>query len=224
MKKIIAVLLAILMIVSLSACGKTPTEDDVRGEQTENESAPQNSEVEFSLGTVEGPVYENRFIGLGFRLKEGWTFYSDEQIKELNNLAAEVAGEDYVELLKDSALVYDMYATSSDQMSNVNVNLEKVNALQLAAINLATNFENSFPTLEQSFSNMGYTNISHEVGTITIDNKEFTSLSVTGEINGVKMYQKHIAVKCYGYLANIAVTTFNEDTTDDIYADFYVVK
>ena len=224
MKKIIAVLLAVLMIVSLSACGKTPTEDDVRGEQTKNESTPQNSEVEFSLGTVEGPVYENRFIGLGCRLKEGWTFYSDEQIRELNNVATELAGEEFEDLMKNADLIHDMYATSSDQMSNINVNLEKAQMLQLAAIDLASNFENAFAILEQSFSNMGYTNISHEVGTITIDNKEFTSLSVTGEINGVKMYQKQIAVKCYGYLANIAVTTFNEDTTDDIYADFYVVK
>ncbi len=226
MKKILALILAVAMVFTFAACGGN---EDVRGDQIvngseANDGASVSSDAEFSLGSTDGLTYENKFIGLGCKLDSDWTFYTDDQIKQLNNATADMAGEEFVEAVKNASIVYDMYAVSSNQMDNINVNLEKINSVQLAVLDIAQNFENIFPTLKQTFENMGYTNISYEVGTVKIGNKDFTSLSTTAQINGIKMYQTAIAVKCNGYLANITVTTFNENNVNNIFAKFYTVK
>lgn len=230
MKKLTALLLALIMLFSFTACNKKIPRDNVRGEQTENTISSNEEEnsatasEEFSAGDTEGLTYENKFIGLGCRLDSNWSFYSDEQIKELNNIATDLAGEEYEKALENADLVYDMYAINSNQTDSINVILEKVSSLQLAALDITENFETIFPTIKQSLENMGYTNVTYEIGSIRIDDREFANLNTVAEINGIKMYQSTIAVKCGGYLANIAVTTFNDNLTASIFDKFYVVK
>lgn len=226
MKKILALVLAVAIVFVFTACAENK---DIRGDQTVNGSIVEDnnsasSEAEFSLGSTDGLTYENKFIGLGCELDSGWAFYTDEQIKQLNNVVTDMAGEEYAEAMKNASIVYDMYAVSNNQMDNINVNLEKINAVQLAVLDIAQNFKNVFPTLKQSLENMGYTNISYEVGTLKIGDRDFTSLNTTAQINDINMYQTIIAVKCNGYLANITVTTFNDNNVSDILAKFYTVK
>ena len=186
-------------------------------------SAPQNDDEEFSTGAVNGLTYRNKFIGLGCNLDSGWTFYSDAQIKQLNNIAADMAGEEYKEALKNATVIYDMYAVSSNQQDNINVNLEKVNPVQLAALDIAENFNTLLPLLKSSLENMGCQNITHENTTVKIGGKSFNCLKLTSDINGMKMYQTLIAKKCDGYLANITITAFDEATINNLISKFFLV-
>ena len=261
MKKLLAILLALTMIFAFAACGSTPDEDEVRGDQNvnttqasdpaeDNTTAPSGdvtdtpagditdtpadettnapeadvTEPEFSLGAVEGLNYENKFIGIGCNLPSDWTFYTDEQIRELNNLTADLAGEDYVEAMKNASVIYDMYAASKDQFKNINVNLEKVEPIALSMVDLADIFEQNEAMIKQTFENMGYTNITFEHGTVMIENESFACMRSTAQINGIAMYQLCFATKCNGYIANFAITTFNENTVDDILSNFYLIK
>ena len=109
MKKLIVIMLCLMMMTSLIACSKSPSEGEVRGEQTTNEktqeeSEAETSEKEFSLGETDGLVYENKFIGIGCTLEDNWSFYSDEEIMELNNYTADVAGEDYEKIMEGADL------------------------------------------------------------------------------------------------------------------------
>lgn len=218
MKKLLALLMALVMVFTFAACGTN--NGDIRGEQTGGES----SEAEFSLGSASGLTYESKFIGIGCKLDEGWTFYTDAQIKELNNVAEDMAGEEYSEAMKNATVVYDMYAVSGNQTDNISVNLEKANAVQLLTLDIAKNFEAVYPTLKTSLENIGCTDVNYTLGKVTIGGKEFDCMDVTSKINGIAMYQKLVAKKCNGYLANITITTVNEDATDDIIAKFYLVK
>lgn len=215
MKKLLAILMILSVLLSLAACAGP---ENIRGEQS---GADETKDEEFSLGEVEGLKYESKFVGLGCKLPSDWKFYSDEEIKEMNNMAADMAGEDYQEAVKNASLVYDMFASDETKMNNINVTLEKVNAAQLAVLDLANNYEKQIPTIKSAFENVGYTNVQCEVSTVNIGGKELTCLRSTAQIVNATMYQVSFSKKCNGYLAAIAVTAFDQDTLQELLDAFY---
>ncbi len=221
MKKIIGVLVTVLLMFTV--CGCQPDEADVKGtyeNSTENVSPDVETEKEFSTGKVNGNVYKNEFIGISYTLDEGWSFYDEERIRETNEMAMDMAGEEYEKIIREADIVYDMCATDSDQLNNININLEKIDNIQLLSLDIAKNFEAIMPTLEETLTNMGCENISHRIDKIEVDGKMVDALFVTADINGVNMYQTLFQKKCNGYLANITVATFFEDITSDLIDNF----
>ncbi len=219
MKRFLAFLLVLIMSVSLIACSE---EDDVRGDVSGNDEG-NTKEESFSLGTSSGGVYTNGFIGIGCKLDDDWTFYDDEQIKELNNFTTSLAGEDFAEAVADAEIIYDMYASKADG-TNIVVNLEKTNAAQQALISTEKYFnETTIKSLTDTLENMGCENITPEKATVKIGNKDFHALRITSEMYGISMNQLSVVIKCSGYFASICITTINEDATDEILAKFYLV-
>ncbi len=221
MKKIIGVLVTVMLMFTV--CGCQPDEADVKGtyeNSTENVSPDVETEKEFSTGKVNGNVYKNEFIGISYTLDEGWSFYDEERIRETNEMVMDMAGEEYEKIIREADIVYDMCATDSDQLNNININLEKIDNIQLLSLDIAKNFEAIMPTLEETLTNMGCENISHRIDKIEVDGKKVDALFVTADINGVNMYQTLFQKKCNGYLANITVATFFEDTTLDLIDNF----
>lgn len=248
MKKLLTVMLCGLAMMTMVACSdeKETSEDDIRGEQTTNEDTKDEDtkdedtngeeatgeetadeeaagQDEFSLGQNDGIKYENAFIGIGCTLPEGWTFYSDEEIKKLNNFTAEVMGEDYEERMKNAQIIYDMYADDATGMSNINVNLEKVDNRQLAGIEVADIFAQNLSVYEEMYKSMGVSNVVIELADFDIEGEEFSGITISGDMGGMMLYQKCFSVKCNGYLASVAITAFGDDLTDEILANFYLV-
>jgi hypothetical protein len=213
MKKFLICLLAFVMILAMVGCSK----DDNKGGATPKDE-------EFALGEVAGNKYESEFIGLGFTLPEGWSFYTDEEIKEMNNYVEDKAGQDYLDLLKNATVIYDMAAASPAQTDNVVVTLEKKPNAQLNKLDLAQTLEASFNVSKSSLENMGYRNLTHEVTTLTIDGETFHAMHVTGTLSGMTMRQTSIVIKCNGYLASLAVTTFDAAGTAPLLDNIYILK
>ena len=215
MKKFLICLMACVMLLAMVGCA-ADKDPYTPGNKTEDE--------EFSLGEVTGKKYESEFIGIGFTLPEGWEFYTDEEIKELNNFVEDKAGQDYLDLLKNATVIYDMAAASPSQTDNVMVTLEKIPNAQLNKLNLAQSLETSFSVVKSSLENMGYRNITHEVTTLTIDGETFTAMHITATLSGMTMRQTSIAIKCNGYLASLAVTTFDAAGTAPLLENIHVIK
>jgi hypothetical protein len=72
--------------------------------------------------------------------------------------------------------------------------------------------------------NMGYRNLTHEVTTLTIDGETFTAMHITGTLSGMTMRQTSIVIKCNGYLASLAVTTFDAAGTAPLLDNIYILK
>ena len=179
MKKILALVLIVAMVCSLSGCGLVgrilnkyinEPQSDINYEINELVEATEVSETQaeektFSLGTISGTTYESEFLSLGCSLSGDWTFYTDEEIKELNNMATDLAGEEYEKLMEQSTIVYDMMASSNDQLSSVNIVLEKSNEIAVSAFDLEKNGEIIALSARSSLENMGFTDIKSDVAT-----------------------------------------------------------
>lgn len=227
MKKIFCLFLSLVMLVSLCACGSS---EDVRGEisggvQSEtvgNDQTQTETEPEFSMGKAEGAVYTNDFLGIRFALPEGWEFYSDEQIKEMNNIVGDYVDEDVAEKLKEANIIYDMTAQYLPEGSSVSVNLEKLNAVQLVGLDIRQTLESQIPTIQSAFENMGYTDLKVEYQKVTVDGKEFDGLKISAKIQTAEFVQIAFSFRKGAYLANVSVGTLQTDKFEQILDCFTV--
>ena len=125
MKKILCLLLASLMLLSLCSCFGGKDEDEVRGEIVSGDKQNTDGEkaLKFSLGSVVSNTYNNDFLGLSCTLPSEWTFYSEAEILKINNIAGEFYDEDVKKKLENAKVIYDMYAVIAEKGYNINVNL-----------------------------------------------------------------------------------------------------
>lgn len=229
MKKLIALLLALVMLFSFAACGNTADDDDdVRGSvvsdnDKDEKDDEQEEEKEFSQGSLEGTKYENAFIGLGVNIPSDWSFYSDEQMKELNNLTEDYYSEEAKEAIENADLIYDMFASNADGSNNINIVLEKHTVLKVAAMDLEKEVPAAFDAMKESYENMGSTSFNAEMDDIEIDDKEFVSAEYVTGFNGVTLYQRQIFVKCGKYLATVTITATSEAELEKLEESLYLV-
>ena len=88
-KKLAALTLALLMTLSLAACG-SQKDDQAGGAVTPGVTG----DAVPDMGTVSGGTYTNRFAGISCTLDDSWYFYTDEQIDELNGFVRESTSDE----------------------------------------------------------------------------------------------------------------------------------
>ena len=232
MKKILSCLLVIIMLLSLCACGSSGNSDDVRGEivtegkkddATEGniiEETDAPTEKEFSLGKATGDTYRNEFLGVSFTLPEGWEFYSEQQMMQMNNLVGEYMDEDAAALLENANIVYDMMASDPISGSSLNINLEKFSPVQILTMDVKAVLESQIATLITTYENMGYTDVQVNYEKITVDGNELDSIALTAKIQGIDFYSNIFAFKRGSYLANVAVGSLQTNEIDTILNNF----
>lgn len=225
MKKILSLVLAIIMLVGLCSCLSDNENDNVRGDivtQTSSESESQpESEPQLSLGKTANNTYNNEFLGLSCTLPSEWTFYTDEQILELNSITADLVDEEIAKSLENANLIYDMYAIKADG-SNININLEKLNAVQLITLDIKATLESQIDTIKTAFEDIGYTDFNAKYQKVTVDGKEFDALVYNAKIQGIDFYGNVITFRKGNYLANVTVSSLQTDKTSDILSCFTV--
>ncbi|MBQ7107039.1 MAG: hypothetical protein IJN93_05950 [Clostridia bacterium] len=224
MKKFLCLFLAVVLLASLCGCFGGNGTDDVRGDiasgspsQNENENEP-----EFSLGKATNNTYNNDFLGISCTLPAEWVFYTDEQILELNNIVGTIVDEDIAERLKNANIIYDMCATYQTEGSNININLEKLSAVQMINLDIKQTLEAQIDTIKQTYENMGYTDTNVEYQKIKVDGKEFDGLKLTAKIQGIDFYADTFTFRKSNYLATVTICSLQTDKTDTILSYFTV--
>lgn len=217
MKKSVCLLLAALMLVALFGCGT----DHIRGEIVGGDETP--SEPEFSLGTTTGKTYKNDFLGISCTLPDGWVFYTDAQIRELNNLTGEYLDEDVAQVLANATIVYDMFAQNTVQGATMNINMEKLNVVQVVGLDIKKTLEAQIDALKSTYENMGCTDIQAGYQKIKVDGKDFDALRITAKMQGVDMFVVTFAFLRGNYLANVSICSVQTDQIGDI-LDYFTVQ
>lgn len=245
MKKIIALLLALLCIVSvMSGCSaledfaegfkdgvkeeiSTPVDDDTENKNDNETSTPvvddeeeDKEEKEFAFGVTNNKQYRSDFIGVSCTIPEDWDFFDEESIKELNDIALDAIDEDIAEKLKNANVIYDMYASNAGTADNVNINLEKIPSYMLSNLDVEEVLKKQFTTIEQSLESAGASVDEIKYIEIEVDGQKFDGISIDSTLLGTKLYQKMIALNRGNYLVYITATSYDASGTDEILSFF----
>lgn len=222
MKKVLCLFLTVIMLVGLCGCLGGNETEDVRGDIVSGSPSQNENEPEFSLGKATNNTYNNDFLGISCTLPAEWVFYTDEQILELNNIVGDVVDEEVADRIKNANIIYDMYATCQTDSSNMNINLEKLNALQIINLDIKQILEAQIDAIKSTYENMGYTDINVGYQKIKVNGKEFDGLKLTAKIQGVDFYGTIFTFRKSNYLANVTLCSLQTDKTDTILSYFTI--
>lgn len=229
MKRLLALIMAALLLFSFAACGKDntaadSTADSTSGIATSSDVKINTQKKEFSLGTITGNKYQSEFLGLGAEFGANWTVYTKEQIMELNTIIVDTMNdEDIKEILSKADVVYDFYAINMQDGQSVNIVFESVDKLTAFVTTEEQYINNALSSnlFESALEGMGYSNIQAIESTATLLSKERKSIRITAEINGVTFYEELVVIKAGNHFAVITVASLVDDMTADLFARFY---
>lgn len=208
-KRISALLLALLLTVSLAACGADDSTDD-------NDPTPQK---EFSVGVTEGNTYTNEYFGFTATL-DGWTFLSRDELNQLYGQVVDLLDDDTVnEAYASGNVVMEMYAVDSAG-NTVNITVENLGDVNGAKYDEAGCMEASAVALPDQMAAAGYTNVAVEKTTVTFAGAKHSGLRVSAELQGVTLYETLALVKVGNYVASVTFATFETDTTAALMEQF----
>ena len=218
MKKFISVAVSLMLAVMLCSCG---LESDLTNSDTSYSSdISNNSSVSFEVGKVSGNKYTNKFLGIGCTLDSQWVFRTDEQIKEVNNIAFDMLDDDMKEQLENATIVYDMMAMAENGAS-ININIENLGAVG-AFKSVESYISPQMDSLKAALEQVGLTDVSIEIRTFDFAGKSEKGMYVHAMANGNVFEEAIIILKCGTRFANITIATTKEDL-ESILSYFYAV-
>lgn len=211
------------MIISLCGCFGDTANTDVRGDIIPGNTTQASNEPEFSLGTSVNNTYNNDFLGLSCTLPSQWVFYTDEEILGLNNILGDYVDEEIAEKIKNANIIYDMYASVPETGESININLEKLSAVQLINLDIKKVLEAQIDMIKTSYQNIGYTDTEVTYQKVSVDGKEFDALKITAKIQGIDFYGTCFTFRKGIYLSTVTICSLITDNFDTI-SDCFTVK
>ena len=142
-------------------------------------------------GVVSEDAYENEMLDLRVALPEGWVFYTDEQIAQVNNITAEVmADSDVAELIGKNGQFIDMMMASA-ATNNINLMIQASQPM-LSSYSDEQIFTLSEQNFKAQFQASGLSVSKYEPVTMQVGGEERTVLHLVLSINDAEMDEYQI--------------------------------
>lgn len=215
MKKIFALVLALAMLLALTACGGSGAKEPQQPEEPES-----------ILGVYDETtyVYTNEFAGLGCRMDENWTVLDQEQIAEVMGLASQlVTDEDAKNMLENSGTVQPFYALTEEGLVTVNLGIENLGLLYGTLLDEKAYAERGVDQLGPALESMGMTDVTTEITTMSFAGGNHTAIRLHGAFQGVDFYETLVCVKVNSYIAVVTAGSYLEDKTEAVLDMFYAI-
>ena len=226
MKKFTAMFLALMLILSLCACGEKNVSGTLSPQESQTGAAEtvEEPEVDFQLGVTTGGKYENAFLGIGCSLDDSWTFAGQEELAQMIGTTAELFDDEkYAEKAESLDMVQDMYASTNEGMETINVLIQNMGLLYGAAISEEKYVELGVEEMKEAVGSAGFELQSIETGTTTFAGEEHYVLHVFCTYQDIPYYCHQILVKQGNYMAIVTFASFFEDTTESLAEYFYAL-
>ena len=237
MKKTILILLLAAALL-LAGCGTDRTQPQPTTEPTSAPTAaptntpaptpvptpapPEKSELP---GSLDKRTYTNTFFGVGCTLEPNWTYYTKDQIAELNEMAQEKMDETtaaaWQEALANGETLVCMAAASNKRNLNLTV--------QAAAdMDTATVLYSSAEELRGVLESMGMKTEEVSAETVFLAGGERPCLRITGTFPGPLIEQtlciRAAALEAWGYIAVVTAAAPTAEETDAIFAAWFALE
>lgn len=165
-------------------------------------------------------TYTSEFLGIACTLPDGWTFFTQAQMQELNGAVYDMMGDDLKKQLETSKVIYDMYATNVNTAESVNIVLENMGIVYGTLLDEAKYVELSMNQLKTAMENAGVTNLVLEQNTVEFAGESRVGVLMTGTSEGIQIYQQQAVIREGTYMAVITATSYNENTLEQIIGNF----
>lgn len=195
-------------------------ENSTQAEETTAAETTEESDEQVTLGSNQNNVYENTYFGIGCELDSEWTCQNDEEIRETNQFAADMMGDEYAEILEQGTNITDMVAVHSNGTDTVNVGIEKLTGGAML-VDEKKYIEVSLEQVEGMLSSMGLENIKATQTEVEFAGGTHAGMLVEGEYQGTPLYEQLVCLKKGSYMLCATVCTWQENTTDDVLSNFY---
>lgn len=195
-----ALLLAVLMSLSLAACG----------------GGGQSTDKEFSAGVTDGNTYTNEYFGFAATLDENWTMLTKDQITQITGQTAEALDdENLAKMYDDGKVVMEMYGVRSDN-STVNITVENLGTINGAKYDESGYVDESLKQLPDQLSAGGFTDIKTEKTTVTFAGTEHDGITITANVQSTAVHEVLACVKVGNYVAVITAVAFGDSNPSEI--------
>lgn len=204
MKRVSYLALVLALVLSLTACSF--------------------GSKKFERGVVEGRTYTSQFLGLTCTAPAEYTYLSDQEIAQLNDLAAEaVDNEELVKQMRESLengnQVQDMYLMTADGLQTVNVMLVKVSA-KGATVDMAAFTDMGKEQIISGYQSMDMTDVEASRETVTFMGQQYEGICATAAFNDVPVTTVQVCMQVDNYVCVITFTSYVEDHTPEM-MDFF---
>ncbi len=153
-------------------------------------------------------TYANEFFGMELTLPEGFSFYDEGQMAELNASIGELQTDEDVIKALDSGLAFFDMAAATTIGTTVNVVIAHAGTPDVQALDAAAYLESAKAGLESQLTLAGAELKDAQVRTYKNDKTkdEFASMKVQFEIQGALMYEELVCLRADDYFMTISVT------------------
>ena len=209
MKRCFVLILALVFCLSLTACSADPAE-----------TAPASQEPEpatpLNRGAVNGNIYTNKSMKLRFDLPSGWSFYSEDEIAEINNMTKEMyESADLQDAVAASGQFIDFFAASSSNLDNVNLIIQPANA-KVSDMTEREIFESSEESYRSQFAGAGMEIKTYEVLTAKFCGAEKAVLHMETAMSGITLQEYQLWIRTdpnYTAVVTVSSTSITDPQT-----------
>lgn len=230
MKKITALLLALVLLVSLVSCGKIAEAAEKIGEEikesSEDGSKNETATKKFSQGTVDGNTYKSEYLGIGVTLDENWVFATEDEIRQLNeqviSALGNIFGDDYEAALEQAPYETEMYAMNNTDIGVIEINIEN-DGLQGLTMSVEEYMDIADEQLRSLYDGLGVENLVIVRESFEFAGKTQMAFHMNGDYMGLSLESISVVIKNGARFATVAITSYT-DSAEEIAAQFYAVE
>lgn len=225
MKKIIALILAAAMCLSMAACSKQPsnsggsTSGASQSGASSSETLPE--EPVSVRGTLEDNVYRNECGDFTIFFSESWTFSSDDELAADSGISAELLAEgDAEKLFAETESVSELYADREFDGSAIQV------FVQQNDVDLDEYIASLAEGIASSWEENGFTVSSSEAKEFDVNGEKLPGFSVeasfTSDAEELKLHYVNLLREAGDYLYLISVYTFDSVLPERVLSIIYL--
>lgn len=179
-------------------------------------------EAEQALGETQGNSYASELLGIRASFGDPWYVLSPEETVQVMGIVADGVGEGALaDQLRSAGSTCDLYAVALDDSGdNVNIQLEDLGALTGFLLTPKQYAQAALPQLTAALEQAGFQKIAIETEDYEFAGRSRVSFLLTGEVNGVPVYERMVLVKSGRYMATVTAFSMQAEHLDPILACF----